>query len=53
VSMRIWVVMAREGYAREMHGAYMSESSALSRVREMNKAIKKEKYEAVMVNVEG
>jgi len=49
--MKVWVVMAREGFAREVHGAYMSEAQALAIVRAMNTTVKKDKYETIGVEV--
>ena len=51
--MKVWIIVSKEGYAREYHSAYMSEKVANRIVREMNVAIKKEKYEVIGVQVDG
>ena len=49
--MMVSLIITKEGYKREIHGAYLDGGTAGRMVREMNKAVKKEKYECVNVEV--
>ena len=51
--MKTWIVVAKEGFPREYVCAFMSEGQALRRVRSMNDVVKKDKYEAVGLEMEG
>lgn len=49
--MKVWLISATREYPREICGARLSEKQARREVDEMNRAIKKKKYELVEVEV--
>lgn len=53
--MNIAVIVTKEGAVakRAFHGAFLDIGQAERRVAEMNKAMKKEMFEAVLLRVEG
>lgn len=51
--MKVWLVASREGFPRDYNDVYLSEGTASSVCKAMNKAVKKEKYEVVCLNVVG
>ena len=51
--MKVALIITREGFPREYHGVFMDTALAMKKVNEMNKVVKKDKYEAVLLPVEG